>query len=177
MNKNWYAVYTKAQCEKKVAALLTKKKIENYCPVNRRILNTQNNRKKIVHEPLFNFFVFVYITPAEMSFVRQTSDIINFVYWLGKPAIIKSAEIEKIDSVINSYYNVMLEKTVVNPNGTVRIQEEQGMDLNLGGAISSSQTTKMKVTLPSLGYIMLADSQRVSLESLNYGTETSNAFV
>ena len=98
MNKNWYAVYTKAQCEKKVAALLTKKKIENYCPVNRRILNTQNNRKKIVHEPLFTFFVFVYITPAEMSFVRQTSDVINFVYWLGKPAIIKSAEIEKINT-------------------------------------------------------------------------------
>ena len=36
MKKNWYAVYTKAQCEKKVAALLTKKKIENYCHCERQ---------------------------------------------------------------------------------------------------------------------------------------------
>ena len=30
MQKNWYVVYTRPQCEKKVAALLTKKKIENW---------------------------------------------------------------------------------------------------------------------------------------------------
>ena len=35
MKKNWYAVYTKSRCEKKVSASLTKKKIENYCPLNR----------------------------------------------------------------------------------------------------------------------------------------------
>ena len=176
MNKNWYAVYTKAQCEKKVASLLTKKKIENYCPLGRRIINTQNNRKKMVHEPLFPFFVFVHITPAEMSFVKQTSsDVINFVYWLGKPAIIKSAEIENIDSVINSYYDVKLEKTVVNPNGTIHIQGEQGMDLNLG--IISAEATKIKITLPSLGYIMVTDSQKIATESFNYGLENTYAFV
>jgi transcription antitermination factor NusG len=175
MNKNWYAVYTKAQCEKKVASLLTKKKIESYCPFSRKILNTQNNRKKIVYEPLFPFFVFVYITPAEMSFVKQTSDVINFVYWLGKPAIIKSAEIENIDSVINSYYNVKLEKTVVNPNGTVRIHDEQGMDLNLEPI--STETTQIKITLPSLGYIMVTDSEKISTESFNYAVEKITAFV
>ena len=175
MKKNWYAVYTKAQCEKKVAALLTKKKIENYCPLNRRILNTQNNRKKIVFEPLFPFFVFVHITPTEMSFVKQTSDVINFVYWLGKPAIIKSAEIENIDSVINSFYDVKLEKTVVNPNGTVHIQGKQGMDLNL--STNSAEATKIKITLPSLGYVMVTDLQKIPAESFNYGLENTNAFV
>lgn len=175
MNKNWYAVYTKAQCEKKVASLLTKKKIESYCPFSRRILNYQKNRTKIVYEPLFPFFVFVYITPAEMSFVKETSDVINFVYWLGKPAIINSAEIENIDSVINSCYNIKLEKTVVNPNGIVRIHDEQGMDLNL--APISTETTKIKITLPSLGYIMVADSEKISIESFNYGVEKITAFV
>lgn len=176
MNKNWYAVYTKAQCEKKVASLLTKKKIQNYCPISRRIINIQNNRKKIVHEPLFPFFVFVYITPAEMSFVRQTGDVINFVYWLGKPAVIKSAEIENIDAVVNSYYNVKLEKTVVNPNGTVCIQEEQGKDLNL--SVISAEAIKVKVTLPSLGYVIVADSQKTSsIETFNYGLENTSAFV
>ncbi len=33
MQKNWYIIYTKPKCEKKVAAFLTKKKIENFLPL------------------------------------------------------------------------------------------------------------------------------------------------
>ncbi|MBL0358096.1 MAG: UpxY family transcription antiterminator [Chitinophagaceae bacterium] len=93
MNRNWYAVYTKPQSEKKVAALLTKKKIENLCPLN-RITNGYGFRRKMASEPLFPTFVFVYITEAEMHEVRKTSDVINFVYWLGKPAIIKKPKLK-----------------------------------------------------------------------------------
>ncbi|RYZ19047.1 MAG: antitermination protein NusG, partial [Chitinophagaceae bacterium] len=31
----WYAIYTKPRWEKKVAELLTRKGIENYCPLNK----------------------------------------------------------------------------------------------------------------------------------------------
>ncbi|KAA9039498.1 hypothetical protein FW778_11815 [Ginsengibacter hankyongi] len=34
MQKNWYAVYTKPHCEKKVSLLLVKRGIENFYPVN-----------------------------------------------------------------------------------------------------------------------------------------------
>ena len=34
MQKNWYIIYTKPKCEKKVASLLSKKKIENFLPVH-----------------------------------------------------------------------------------------------------------------------------------------------
>ena len=173
MNKNWYAVYTKAQCEKKVASLLTKKKIENFCPFNRRILNNQGYRRKIVYEPLFPSFVFVHIAPSEMYILKENSDVINFVYWLGKPAIIKAEEIKNIDSVINSYYNVQLEKTVVNPNGTIRIHEEKGMDFDLG--IVSAKTVKIKITLPSLGYIMVTELEKTAFESFRYDLENTNA--
>ena len=72
MKKNWYAVYTKSRCEKKVSALLTKKKIENYCPLN-RLLKQSPDRKKIVQEPLFTSYVFVHITEMEMAAIRQIS--------------------------------------------------------------------------------------------------------
>ena len=174
MNKNWYAVYTKAQCERKVASLLTKRKIENFCPLNRSIISTQNNRRKILHEPLFPSFVFVYITPWEMQVVRQVNDIINFVYWLGKPAVIKTAEIENIQSITNLYYNVSLEKTIVNPNGTVKILEEEELDLELG--IVSSKVSKLKITLPSLGYTMITETGKSSEELVNYGLESNSVF-
>lgn len=51
MQKNWYAVYTKP-LEKKVAALLSKKKIENFCPLG--CVETQNFRKlKLILETPF----------------------------------------------------------------------------------------------------------------------------
>ena len=157
MDKNWYAVYTKAQCEKKVASLLTKKKIENFCPLNRRILNSQSSRRKILQEPLFPSFVFAYLSPAEMYGVKQTSDVISFLYWLGNPAVIKTPEIENIDFFVNSYFNVKLEKTVVNPAGAVSLIKMPRIDLNLG--TRSSGTTCIKLTLPSLGFCITAETE------------------
>jgi len=173
MNKNWYAVYTKALCEKKVASLLTKKKIENFCPINRTISGTPNYRRRIMYEPLFPSFVFVYITPAEMNFVRQTNDVINFVYWIGKPAVIKAVEIENIHSIVNAYYNIRIEKTAVNPGGTLRISEENGINMDMG--IVSSTITK--ITLPSLGYVLITETGKSTVEFINSGLENSNALI
>ncbi|MEO7049924.1 MAG: transcription termination/antitermination NusG family protein, partial [Ferruginibacter sp.] len=92
MKKTWYAVYTKSRCEKKVASLLAKKKVEHYCPLN-RVVKQWSDRRKLVFEPLFTSYVFVKATDAEMATIRQTNDVINFVYWLGRPAVIKDTEI------------------------------------------------------------------------------------
>ncbi|MCW3094268.1 MAG: NusG antitermination factor, partial [Ferruginibacter sp.] len=43
-SKNWYALYTRPGTEKKVANLLSRKNIENYCPLKRQ----GNARKKVV---------------------------------------------------------------------------------------------------------------------------------
>ena len=87
MKKNWYAIHTKLHCEKKVAALLAKKKIENYYPIN-RIVSSTSTRKKTVYEPLMSSFIFVHITDDEMFAIKKTNFVINFVYWMQKPAII-----------------------------------------------------------------------------------------
>jgi transcription antitermination factor NusG len=170
MNKNWYAVYTKTQCEKKVAALLSKKKIENTCPLN-CITSNQGNRRKMAYEPLFPSFVFVYISEAEMRIVRQTNDIINFVYWLGKPAVIKAAEIENVLHFANTYHNIKLEKTVVNSNGIVRITNEPQLDLNVD--VISLKTTRIRLSLPSLGFAMTAESGKTGIDAAQYGHANS----
>ena len=50
--KKWYAVYTRPKWEKKVAELLSRKRIENYCPLNKSI-KQWSDRKKTIFEPLF----------------------------------------------------------------------------------------------------------------------------
>lgn len=173
MKKTWYAVYTKPKCEKKVSASLTKKKIENYCPLN-HVAKNWSDRKKMALEPLFPSYVFVHITDLEMASIRQTSDVVNFVYWLGRPATIKDVEIESIQHFLNEYSNVSLEKTQVNLHEMVRIVSSPvASDVNDEGVISM-QGNKVRVTLPSLGYLMCAESQKSNVELVDYSYKLRN---
>lgn len=174
MNKNWYAVYTKTQCEKKVVAQLAKKRIESFFPVNRRIISN-GNRKKLVTEPLFPSFVFVNISEAELTSVRQTSDVINFIYWLGKPAIIRAAEVENIYHFVNNYHNIELTKVPVNTSATVRITNVPKIDIKQG--LVSTNVSTIRITLPSLGYVMQAEADMLPQEVSTIQAENVNLVI
>src|ERR1700680_3793725 len=93
--KQWYAIYTRPRWEKKVTERLTRGKIETYCPLI-NVLKQWADRKKTILEPLFTSYVFVHISDTERILVKETDGIINFVHWLGKPAIVRDEEIEVI---------------------------------------------------------------------------------
>jgi len=120
ITKKWYVVYTRPKWEKKVADQLGRKKIEHYCPLN-KVHKQWADRKKLVAEPLFSSYVFVCIDESEQLSVRLTDGIINFVYWLGKPAEVRNDEIQAIRDFLTDYHDVRLEKTRVNPNDIVRV--------------------------------------------------------
>ena len=167
MKKNWYAVYTKSHCEIKVAALLTKKKIENYCPLN-RIETNKGNKNKIVYEALFPSFVFVYAFDTEMQIIRQTGFVVNFVFWLGEPVIIKDAEIENIKHFTTRYYNIKLEKVIVSGNN-VRVINDSNNDIS--SSIILIKDSNFHILLPSLGYTMFAKFEKVTTDVFNYTFE------
>ncbi len=150
--KKWYALYTKAGCEKKVANFLLRKNIENYCP----LVHQEFGRKKVVLEPLFNNFVFVQITDNEMYQFPLGGNIVNFVYWLGKPAVIQNEEISVMKRFLNEYINVKLEKMPFGIESKVRVVESAITDNNANLVFVKNNT--VKITLPSLGYMMLAET-------------------
>ena len=156
--KKWYALYTKPGCEKRVSNLLSRKNIENFCPVKRQ----WNGRKKVVLEPLFNSYVFIQITEAEMPIVRSTDTVVNFVYWLGKPAVINHEEIEIMKRFMNEYANVKLEKIPLDVNGRVRIIGANPADSKAN--IASVKNNTVKIILPSLGYMMIAEIEKSNVE-------------
>jgi transcription termination/antitermination protein NusG len=161
MQKYWYAVYTKPRCEKKVAEALTKRKFDNYCPLN-KVLKQWHDRKKIVYEPLFTSYVFVHIEEKQITEVRKTDGIINFVYWLSKPAVIKSEEIETIQKFLNDYSNISLERVNVSIHDTVRITH--GPLMNKEGNVVEINNRTVKIILPSLGYMMIAQVEKQHLK-------------
>ena len=172
--KNWYAVYTKPRWEKKVAELLSRKKIENYCPLN-RVHRQWSDRKKIVLEPLFKSYVFVRISDNGQLAVRQTDGILNFVYWLGKPAVVRNEEIDMIKRFLNEHENVKLEKSMVNLNDKVRILNGPLM-LQEGNVMEIKHKT-VKVLLPSLGYSMVAEIEKANLEKISGIADFAPAYV
>ena len=174
MKNNWYVLYTKSRCEKKIADLLSKRNVENYCPLN-RVYRQWSDRKKMVTEPLFNSYVFIHACEEELNAIKKLSNnIVNVVYWLGKPAIIKNEEIEQIRYFLNEYSNVTIEKQPVRMNEMVRIIK--GPFRNLEGTVAAIKNNMVVLSLPSLGYKMMAEVNLFNIEILNKDFSRQNNF-
>src|SRR6266540_5942114 len=152
-NKKWFAVHTRPGWEKKVTEILSRKKIESYCPLN-KVMRPFSDHKKITYEPLFGSCVFAKISENEIQHLEQTDGVISLVYWLGRPAVISTSEIEIIKSFLNEYAAVRLEKIGINVNPTVRISESPFARNE--SDLPDLKNGTVKTMLPSLGYLMLA---------------------
>ena len=150
----WYALYTKHGWEKKVAGLLSAKSIESYCPVN-RVYRQWSDRKKLIMIPLFTSYVFVRIDEKDKQVVRSTAGVINFVYWMNKPAVIRNEEIIIIKKFLKEYENVQLDKIAVRNGDAVRITN--GALMGQKGLVFSASNKTIKIMLPSLGVMMMAE--------------------
>src|SRR5882757_2590237 len=104
-HKNWYAVYTKPRWEKKVHSLLMASGIQSYCPMT-KTKKQWSDRIMVVDEPLFKSYVFVNVDDQGMNSVRMVNGVVNFVYWLGKPAVVNDRDIEIIQRFLNDYSEV-----------------------------------------------------------------------
>ena len=92
---NWYVVYTKPKWEKKVAERLNDLGVNAYCPLIVKV-SQWSDRKKKISVPLFNSYVFVQLEEAERNRVFEALGVVRYLFWLGKPAIVKESEIDAI---------------------------------------------------------------------------------
>jgi len=160
-NKNWYALYIRAGREKKVAEILNRKKIENYWPLN-KVIHPLNHHKRPDHF-LFNSYVFIRIFENEISSLVDKDDVINFLFWLGKPAVIPDSEIEAIKMFLKTYTMVRFEKIGLNVNFE-KISHNHLMKESEEFNLDESKT--VKIMLPSLGYLMVALQESVNTDMI-----------
>ena len=164
MNDNtsyWYAVYTRPRWEKKVASLLEDRGITNYCPLNK--VNRQwSDRRKVVLEPLFKGYVFVQVSEANKWELLTVNGIVNYVYWLGKPATIRETEIDTIRRFLHEFEDIEVVEAGLQVNTTVRIK--QGVLMNYKGILLQLNGNKAKVRIESMGLQLSAFFDRKNLE-------------
>lgn len=161
IKKTWYAVYTRPRWEKKVAALLLDKGIENYCPIN-KVTRQWSDRKKVVLEPVFKGYVFVKLEDEKKWEVKKVPGILNFVYWLGKPAFIREEEIDIIKKFLNEFSDVQVEARGLVVNSEVRIK--QGVLMNYKGIVVEVLGNRAVVKIDSLDIQLSAHFDKKNLE-------------
>jgi transcription antitermination factor NusG len=151
--KRWYAVYTKSRWEKKVNMLLQESGVESYCPLN-KVHRKWSDRMKVVEEPLFKSYVFVKVNEQEKTAVRMVNGVVNFVYWLGKPAIIKDKEIETIKRFLDEYDNVEVKQVPLEAGKKVMVQS--GILMGKKGIVKQVLHKKVVVLIESIGFTLTA---------------------
>ena len=99
-NRKWHAIYTKPRHEKKALERLSINGFEVFCPMTITI-KQWSDRKKKISTPLIPSYIFVHVNEKEKSKVLEDPSVLNYIYWLGKPAIIRDYEIERLKGLIS----------------------------------------------------------------------------
>jgi transcriptional antiterminator RfaH len=116
----WYVLYTKSRNEKTVAQKLTGLGIEVYCPLV-KTKRQWSDRIKWVEEPLFRSICFVHIADQDRERVFQISGVVRYLFWLGKPALVRDNEIEKLKLFLENNAHSEINVTHFTPQQRVRI--------------------------------------------------------
>ncbi len=164
--KKWYVIYTKPRWEKKIALLLTDKEIEHYCPLN-KVTKQWSDRKKIVLEPLFKGYIFVCPNKTDKWDIKKTPGVLNYVHWLGKPALVKESEIIIIKKFLHEFNDVEVSDQKEQKLGVkVAVRVKQGLMMNFKGIVIEIIDNKAKVKIDSMGIVLTAIFEKENLERI-----------
>ena len=144
----WYVLYTKSRQEKKVAEGLKQLGVEAYCPLV-TVMKQWSDRTKKVELPLINSYVFVNINEEKRDVVFKVSGIVRYLFWLGKPAVVRDIEIEalqkSLEGITTSFEVLSFKKNEVFaiPDGPF-----QGLE----GIIKHINKNTIQLVLVDLGF-------------------------
>ena len=165
-NYNWYAIRVKSRSEKKVYADLIEQNIEAYLPLQRK-LRVWSDRKKWVEMPLISGYVFVYISRKEYEPVLRIYNVVSYIYFEGKAAIIRVEDINLLKRMLGQA-EVELEITAeqFKPGQKVEIIAGPLMGV-IGELIDFKGKNKVALRIPPLGYTVLVEAPGKNLVPYN----------
>ena len=104
-NKSWFALYTRPRHEQRVYEELVEMGVEVYLPMH-KVLRQWSDRKKWVTVPLFRSYCFVRIAPEKYMIPLKAYGAVRYIYYDGKPALVRDHEIETIRMICDSDYQI-----------------------------------------------------------------------
>ena len=93
--EHWNVIYTAPRAEKRVYERLLELGVHCYLPLY-TTLRQWSDRKKKVELPLFRSYIFVKPARGERLPILEVFGVVRFIYYLGKPAVVRQKEIDAI---------------------------------------------------------------------------------
>ena len=152
---NWYVLYTAPRAEKKVDERLRERGVESYLPLHRSP-QVWSDRVKMVDKPLFTSYVFVRCTETEaLSFVKTIYGVARVVFYNGRPAIIRSSEIDAIRDFL---------KQAANHQLTVGEEAEilSGPLKSVSGIVQKIGRNRLRLHIEQIGVTVTVDLSEVA---------------
>lgn len=150
--KKWYALYTKSRHEKKVTERLVSEGFDVFCPMIKTV-KQWSDRKKKVTVPLIPSYIFIKVEEKNRTKVLSNSSVLNFVFWLGKPAVIKNNEIDRLKGLISK--EEMQEFEIRHLNVGDRIDINKGIIRENGAVIKNQTKNHIYAELKGLGMVVI----------------------
>jgi transcription antitermination factor NusG len=121
--KNWYVVYTRSRAEKKVEAELSAQGIECFLPLQKK-LRQWKDHKKWVEMPLLSGYCFVHISRHDYDRVLQAANVVCYVTFEKKAAIIPDQQINYLKQLLKQFeFDVEVTHENFKPGKKVEIIE------------------------------------------------------
>jgi len=158
----WHAIYVHSRAEKKVHTELNIMGIESFLPLQRR-LRQWSDRKKWVEIPLISGYVFVHITRKHYDAVLQIDNVMQYVRFEGKAAVIRDQEIDLLKRMLGqTETEVEITMEELQPGTLVEIIAGPMMGIR-GELISYRGNNKVALRIPPLGFTLLVESPGANL--------------
>ena len=154
---NWYALYTKPRKEQKVAQQLEQLGFTIYLPLKTEVRQWSDRKKKVV-TPLFTSYVFIQIEEARRAEVFIIDGVLNYVFWLRKPAVIRNAEMQMMRTEIEKPNTEVLIATL-QPGEQVQLKE--GVFKGQEATVEYISNQKAHLFLPSLGIKLIISRKAI----------------
>ncbi|WP_336093966.1 UpxY family transcription antiterminator [Leeuwenhoekiella sp. CH_XMU1409-2] len=150
---NWYVLYVKPQSEKKVASALEKIGVKVFCPTLEEV-RVWSDRKKKIQVPLFKSYVFVCLLNTERQQVFAVPGVVRYLFWLGKPAVVRDEEIAAIQDWLSDEAVADVQVRTYTPGTEVKIAA--GHFKGQKGVVQEVGRKRLKMVIKSLGVIVEA---------------------
>lgn len=95
----WYAAYTRAKHEKRVAEQFTERALENFLPQYESVRRWKD-RKMRLQLPLFPGYVFVRLALRERLRALETPSVVRLVGFNGRPTALPDKEMEGLRACV-----------------------------------------------------------------------------
>lgn len=157
IERKWLVAYCKSRNEKLSAERLSNAGIEVYCPL-RVTMRQWSDRKKKVTVPVFPSYIFVFVNEQERLKVLQDTGVSRFVFWLGKPAVVRKEEMQALKKFLTEQKDSNLQMEFIEGD---RIKIVDGLFQEENGVYAGEKRGKAIIVLCSIGLKIVASKHSI----------------